>query len=287
MLDVIIDALIDSLKLLPFLFIVYVIIEIIENKTVNFFKEKQENNKKYGPILGSIFGVIPQCGFGVVATKLFSKRYITIGTLIAIYLATSDEAIPIMLSNPNSIAKLLPFLIVKIIYSFVVGYILDLFIFKNKKLDIVIEDVDDGSGCCGHDIDHHEESNFKKYFFHPVIHSLKIFIYILLINFILGTIIFLIGEDNLMLFMNNNKYLQPLLSVLVGLIPNCASSVVITQLYITNALTFGAAMAGLCANAGIALAVLFKENKNIKENLAILGILVISSLFIGYLIILL
>lgn len=287
MLDVFLDALLDSLKVLPFLVLIYIIIELFEEKTVNFFKNK--HTRGLGPLLGSGFGLVPQCGFGVVTTKLYSKKFITIGTLIAIYIATSDEAIPMMIANIRDgkrVLDLLLFIGIKVGYAIIVGYTLDL-IFRKRELNQTedIKDDETDVGCCHHEIK--EEKKWKEVILHPILHSLKLFAYIFVVNLLFGFMIYAIGEENIINFMNTNKYLQPLFAAIVGLIPNCAASVLITEMYLTKGLLcFAAAVAGLVANSGIAMTVLFKENKNIKENISIIGILFISGLLIGYLLLL-
>lgn len=284
MLDVLLDALLDSLKLLPFLLGIYIIIEVIEQHSVQFFKSKHQKYQRLGPVIGSSFGLIPQCGFGLIATNLFSKKFISIGTLAAIYISTSDEAIPIILSHPDQIKNLLPFLLIKFFFAIIVGYIFDFIYRKNKRKNIVENvEANDEKGCCNHHLEKHEDENvWQKYLLHPLVHSLKIFIYILAINIFLGSIIFWIGEDKIAIFLDKTIYLQPLFTIIIGLIPNCASSVIITELYIAGQLTFGACLAGLSVNSGIAFTLLFKTNKNQKENISLLFGLIIASLILGY-----
>lgn len=281
--DVLLDALLDSLKVLPFLIVIYIIIEIFEDKTISFFKNR--HTRGLGPLLGSGFGLVPQCGFGVVTTKLFSKKYITIGTLIAIYIATSDEAIPMMIANirnGESALSLLTFIGIKVVYAILIGYLLDLIFIKRKlNTDAEISDDDVAIGCCHHELK--EEKKWKEIILHPVLHSLKLFGYILAINIAFGLLIYFIGEENIANFLNTNKYLQPLFACLVGMIPNCCASVLLTEMYLTNGmLCFAACIAGLVANSGIAVAVLFKENKNIKENFLIIAIQFVAGLILGY-----
>ena len=138
-------------------------------------------------------------------------------------------------------------------------------------------------GCCGHHIEDEENEPWaKRYLLHPALHSLKVFAFVLIVNLVLGGLIALIGENELMTFLNSARYVTPVLAVLVGLIPNCAASEVLTLLFISGGLSFGACVAGLCANAGIAMVVLFKQNKNMKENLTIFGVLSGVSLVVGY-----
>ena len=313
-------SLIDSLKVLPILFLVYVFIEIIEDKSFGIFKKNKKLNGKIAPIIGGGIGIIPQCGFSVIATDLFAKKKIAMGTLLAVFLATSDEAIPILLSNKKFIIPLLMLIVIKFVYAILVGYVVNIiyekvlkkknvknstklmksgFVFVGEiKIDssqiditkystpiIVGEDslnevsVSD-VGCCGHAIEK-DPSNFKKFIFHPLIHSLKIFAFILIVNVLFGILIHYVGEANIANFMQSTRFFQPFVVALIGLIPNCASSVIITDLFLLNGISFGSLVAGLCANAGIALAVLFKQNANKKENLFILALLYVLSSLIG------
>lgn len=288
--DVLLDAFLDSLKVFPFLIILYIIIELVEEKVSTSNKFLKYTNGKFATAVGAGLGLIPQCGFSVVASDLYSKRYIKMGTLLAIFIATSDEAVPIILSNPSKAYIIFPLLGIKFVFALIVGYGVDFvahLIYKKKTIvEIVPPDTDVKrdehlSGCCGHHVEE-ERNTLKKFFIHPLIHSLKIFAYIFVVNFLLGTIIFYVGEESVVSFMQSVTYLQPLIVPLVGLIPNCASSVLITQLLLLDGITFGSAVAGLCVNAGIGLAVLFKQNKNIKQNLTIVGILYVASVLLGY-----
>ncbi len=321
MLHVLEHSLIDSLKILPVLFLVYVLIEIIEDKSSNFFKRNKKLNGKFAPVIASGVGIIPQCGFSVIATDLFSKKKIGMGTLLAVFLTTSDEAIPILLSNKDFIIPLLFLVLIKVVYAILIGYVVN-FIYnvilrknRNKystqliqsgfvyvgelqidssKLNVekystpVIVGQDNLNsvsvcdvGCCGHKIEK-DPSTFKKFIYHPLIHSLKIFAFILIINIIFGALIHYIGEESITNFMQSTKLFQPFVVGLIGLIPNCASSVLISNLYLLGGINFGSCVAGLCANAGIALAVLFRQNPNTKENFLIVGMLYLLSSLIGF-----
>ncbi len=307
--EVLLDALIDTAKILPLLFIVYYLIELIEFK----FAFKLQNNKwlkgKASPVMGAVVGCIPQCGFSVISTDLYTKKAISIGALIAVYLATSDEALPIMFSNPKSIPWLLALIGVKLLMGIVVGYLSILLyklIFKNKNAqketnqnlvaehggeqenehekhehgehenEIESEVLNDG--CCHH---HLKSKSFD--WLHPLLHCLKISAFILLINILFGLITDVwIGQEALTNFMSKSLYIQPLLAILIGLIPNCASSVAITELFLMGGLSFGALCAGLCVNAGLGIIILLKQNKNVKENIFIIAMLIIPSLILGY-----
>lgn len=292
-LDVIWEALVeDSLKMLPVILICYIIIELLEEKILNKYKASKLLNSPFAPVVSAGFGLIPQCGFSVVATDLFSKRVLTIGSLMAIYLATSDEALPLMLSDVNNYMNLILILAIKFVYAVVVGIILDLIFRKRNSENILIEQssIDfEGAehdheihGCCSHDLENDKVQNkFKHFFIHPLIHSLKIFAYILVINIIFGLLVYFVGENSIVNFMSSTGVFQPVLVAIVGLIPNCAASVIITEFFLNGGIALGSCIAGLCANSGIALIMLFKLNKNRKENFTIFTLLYILSISIG------
>lgn len=281
---VILEALIHTAQILPLLFIVYYIIELIEYKHAGKMQNSKLLKGKASPVIGASLGCIPQCGFSVVSTDLFSKGKLSIGTLIAVYIATSDEAIPIMIANPKSIGWMFALIGAKIVIGISVGY-LSILLYKLlfKKKQIIEqhshnEEETAHGGCCHH---HVETKSFD--WLHPMLHCIKISAFILLINVLFGFITHIwVGESRLVDFLTASKFIQPLLAILIGLIPNCASSVVLTELFLLNGLSFGALLAGLCVNAGLGLIVLIKQNKNSKENLFIFLMLIIPSLIIGY-----
>lgn len=266
MVDIILDTLIDGIKLLPFLFIVFFVLEYIEHKVSIKNKQIIEKSGNYGPFIGAILGMFPQCGFSVAATNLFSARVITFGTLIAIYLSTSDEMLPILLSNGLPITFILKIILIKVIIGMIAGFIID-YLLKNKISLKSIHDICEEEHCdCKHSL---IKSTIK--------HTLNIFSFIIITSFILNTLIFLIGEDNLGKLLLKGNIFAPLLASLIGLIPNCASSILLSELYLSSTISFGSMMAGLLTGSGVALLVLFKTNKNVKENIFILG----SIYFIG------
>ena len=291
-LHILLHSLKHTALLLPVLFVVYFLIEFLEYKNVFRFEKSKLLKGKASPVLGSLFGSVPQCGFSVISAELYSERKISIGALIAVFMATSDEALPLMISNYKSIPALIVLLLTKILFAILVGY-LTMFlygkIFKNKNLpepsktepehndDDAHEEQEHLHACCHHDL---KDKKFD--WKHPLIHCLKISLYIFIINLVFETIIFFVGEDKLVSFLNSSNIFQPLFAVLIGLIPNCVSSVVITELYLMGGLSFGSIVAGLSVNAGLGIVVLLKENKNKKENLFIILSLLISSLIIGY-----
>lgn len=280
MIDAIIDALIDSLKVFGVVFIVYVIISFLETKIVGLFAKE----RKLSPLYGSLVGLVPQCGVSVVAADLFNKKRISLGALIAVFVACSDEAVPIMLADATKFKIVVPFLLVKFVLGFVIGSVVDLLYRRKTKEEVNVPDYDEPVscvGCCGHEING-EEGGIKKHLLHPLIHSLKIFVYVLIVNIIFSALIYYIGEETLIAFLNRNEYAAPFFASLIGLIPNCAASVVIGELYLLDGLSFGATLAGLIANAGLGLVVLLKNKNNFKTNAAIILILLLSANICGY-----
>jgi len=267
MTDVVFDTLIDSIKLVPFLYLTYLAMEFLEHKTSAKTKNMVKNSGKAGPVVGALLGAFPQCGFSTVASNLYAGRVITLGTLIAIFLSTSDEMIPVFLSEKVSIVVLLEIVGAKVVIGLIMGFIIDLFVRKKRrtKYDMMsrIGNVCSRDMCgCGKNI-------WKS----ALRHSVTVFAYIVVISFALNTVIFLVGEETLGNLILNKPIIAPIIAGLVGLIPNCAASVVITQLYLSGVMSLGAMMAGLLGGAGVGILVLFKENSSLKENLQILGIL--------------
>ena len=276
MLEILEEAIIDSIKLLPFLFITYLIMEYIEHKTKEKTKETIKKSGKFGPLIGSILGIFPQCGFSVSATNLYAARVITLGTLIAVYLSTSDEMLPIFISEAVPVTTIFKILGIKMIVGMIAGFLIDLVIrLKNKDVEEEkIVDLCEKEHCdCEHGI---VKSAIK--------HTINIFVFILLITLVINVAIYFIGEERIADFLQNRPILGPALAGLIGLIPNCAASVIITQMYLENVISAATMISGLLVGAGVGLAVLFKSNKGIKENLKITGILyfigVISGIFI-------
>lgn len=322
--EVFIDALLDSLKVFAVVVVFQYIIALIEPK----LSEKISFKGKFAPLIGVSISLLPQCGFSVVATDLYQKRHITVGTLIGVYLATSDEALPIFLGTPEKALHVLPLIALKFALGLIFGYSIDLVLSKSRKqvehhvshckenYKIRLTDCDGAElveneqkelvecNCldCKECEKIEEELNnskqkekdvktdavtdkkekIKRFVVHPLLHSLEIFAYVLVVNVIFGVIVYYIGEEKLVDFLSSNKYLAPLIAVLVGAIPNCVSSVVISELYIMGGLGFGATLGGLCMNAGVAFVYLFKDVKHTKRNLAVFGAMFAISIIIGY-----
>lgn len=272
MLDVIKDTVIDSLKLLPFLFLTFLLMEYFEHKMKNKSKKIVEKAGKFGPIIGSFLGAIPQCGFSVAATNLYATRIITLGTLISIYLSTSDEMLPILLSEKVEFSLIAEVLLIKIIVGIICGFIIDLVYRKKEKVEI--EEFCHDKHCdCEHSI---LKSTLK--------HTFDIFMFIFIISFVLNLAFSYLGEEVISSILMKNSIFGSFLTSLLGLIPNCFSSVLITQLYLKNTISFASMIGGLLTGSGVALLVLFRVNKDKKQNFRILLLLYLIGALTGLLI---
>ena len=276
--DIIIDVLIYTMKIFPYLLVTFLLLEFLEHK----MNQKNEmillKNKKYGPFVGGILGALPQCGFSTMAANLFSNRVITIGTLISVFLATSDEMLPIMISEHVSIITILKIIGFKVLVGIIIGVVIDSII-KNKEkknsVHVHIHEMCESDHCSCHE-DGIIISSIK--------HSLKIGLFILLANLIISIIIFYIGEDRVSEILLHKNVFTYFLASLIGLIPNCASSVIITELYLSKLISVGHLLAGLLPGSGLGILLLFRTNKNIKENLFILSIIYFVGVILGILV---
>lgn len=276
MIDVILDTLLDTVKLLPFLYLAYLLMEFLEHHAGGKTERLLAKSGKVGPLFGGLFGVVPQCGFSAASAELYAGRLITSGTLLAVYLSTSDEMLPIMISHGIFPYKLL---LAKFAIGVAVGFAVDLVTRllrrgRPAKEETQIEDICEREHCnCG---DHIALSALK--------HTLRIVGFLLVISFLLNTGIYLIGEERLAAAVGDRPVLANLLSALVGLIPNCASSVALTELYLSNIVSVGALLSGLLVNAGVGLLVLFRNNRPLRDSFRILAILFAAGLLAGLLI---
>lgn len=272
MLDIILDTILDVLKLLPFLFLTFLLIEILEHKLENKNQNIITKSKKLGPVIGSLLGVIPQCGFSVMGTNLYITRIISLGTLFSIYLSTSDEMLPILISQKADINIILKILITKVIFGMIYGLIIDLILSKRKKTSTKVN----------YEICKKENCHCEKGILYSSLkHTLNISLFLLITTFIINIIFTYVGQEYLEKIFLKNTMLGSFITSLIGLIPNCGASVILTELYLNNAITLSSLIAGLLTGSGTALIVLLKENKNIKENIFIITTLYLLGVFSG------
>lgn len=257
-----IHALKDTAIVLPILFVTYLIIELIEHKASDKVNELMEKSGKAGPILGGLVGIIPQCGFSGAAASLFAVGTISAGTLIAVFLATSDEMLPILISSSVPAKEILLILGIKFFFGVLFGFIVDL-IYRRRNVRS-IECMCKEENCkCNHD----------GIFVSAIKHTLKIILIVFIITAVINVSVELLGEDRLSDIVITKPVLGELITGLIGLIPNCSSSILLTDLYVENAISLGQLISGLSVNAGVGLIVLYKANKRIKENLVLTAIL--------------
>jgi hypothetical protein len=274
MLEVIIDTLLDVVKLLPFLFVTYVLMEYIEHKMTDKNKEIIEKSGKAGPLFGGLLGMIPQCGFSAAGSNLYVGRIITIGTLIAVYLSTSDEMLPILISEHVSLLSVIKIIAIKAVIGIIAGFAIDLLLKGEEVKKEKLEDI------CDHD---HVDGKEDALLLSAVKHTLNITMYLLIFSFILNTLFHIVGEEALSNLLYNKPVIGNIIAGLIGLIPNCAASVAISTLYVNNIISFGVMMSGLLVGAGVGLIVLVRLNKNVKENVAIITTLYIIGVVAGIL----
>lgn len=273
--EVIWHGFVDTLKLVLFLFLTYLLMEFIEHKASDKARSVMGKAGGYGPAIGGVFGAVPQCGFSAAAANLYTGRVITLGTLIAVFLSTSDEMLPIMIAGNIKINTILTIILYKCVVGITVGFAIDLAMrcMKIKKEDINIDEICDTDGC-------HCESGI----FHSAIHhTVHVSLFIFAVSIALNVIIFFVGYDALSSGVFSLPVVSHILSALIGLIPNCAASVAITRLAMSGVMSAGAMMSGLFAGAGVGVLILFKVNKRIRENMIIVGLLVAIGVVFGLL----
>lgn len=263
LLEILEHTILDNVRLIPFLFLTYLAMEALEHKAGDKTNQLVKRAGRFGPVVGSLAGALPQCGFSTAASNLYAGRVITLGTLMAIYLSTSDEMLPILLTEQVAVPTILTLLGMKVLIGMAAGLILDAILFGKKETHEHIHEMCEEENC-------HCE---KGIWYSALVHTAHITLFILLISFALNFVIHEVGEEALGQLLLNKPVVGPLLAGVVGLIPNCAASVVITQLYLGGALGLGAMMAGLLVNAGVGVLVLFRVNKNRTENVKIVGLL--------------
>lgn len=272
MVEVVLDTFLDGLKILPFLWIAFFLIEVLEHK---FYKQSRhviERAGRFGPLLGGILGCFPQCGFSVMATNLYVTQIITLGTLISVYLSTSDEMLPILLAHGSQLNVILPLLFIKLIIGVISGFAIDLF-WVHQREEVHIHDLCESEHChCEHGL-----------FLSSLKHTIHTLLFIMGISFLLNIVLFYGGEEYLKGIIKHHNLFSPFLVSLIGLIPNCGASIVITELYLSGVLTFPSVVAGLLTGSGVAILVLFRTNKNLKENIQILLMIYLIGSMSGFL----
>lgn len=264
MLEIILETLIDNLMLFPFLFAAYLLLEYLEHKATAQTLEKIAKSGRKGPLIGALCGIIPQCGFSAAAANFYAARVITRGTLIAIFLSTSDEMLPIMLAQSIPFKVIAAIIGYKFVFGLICGIMID-FYRKTKPLNVDITTLCHEANCPCEKTD----SLMKAAFFH----SFNITIFIFAVSLILNLLL-----ENLPFDENNFEFMQkPLISdflaAFFGLIPNCSPSVILTQLYIEGGINLSTMLSGTLTGSGVGVLVLFKVNRKLKENFKILLLL--------------
>ena len=276
-LDVLLDALIDGAKMLPFLYLAYLLIEWLERNHGQRIENALAGGGRWGFVPGAVLGCVPQCGFSAVAANFYASRVITPGTLLAVFVATSDEAIPLLAAEPGMWGTLAVLLVLKVILGMAAGFVLDVPLRRVLPQSLY-------GGYAGHadEVDCHEEhEEHSGIFLASLRHTLEIFAFILLFSFLIGLVFELVGEGAITALLGRMGPFQPMVAALIGLVPNCAASVLLAQLYMQGAITFGSLMAGLTAGAGIGLAVLWRVNPSWKQNLFMTGLLWAAGAAVG------
>jgi peptidoglycan biosynthesis protein MviN/MurJ (putative lipid II flippase) len=268
--------------MISFLLVVYFIVEWFERKFGGSIEHRLKKSAKAGPALGALFGCVPQCGFSVVAASFYSRGLITTGTLLAVILSTSDEAIPVLLAHPGRGGIVIKLLITKLIIGIAGGYLIDLLLRRRKPVEADQDDPDGKMhelGCCNHQLS--GKPSRWQLLKHPLIHTAKIFVFIFAVTLGINGLIALVGQENLGRVLLRHSLFQPFLAALVGLIPNCAASVAIAEMFLRGGLSYGSAVAGLCCSGGLGLLVLLRENRDFKDTLRVIALLFFISTAAG------
>lgn len=283
--DSILDAAIDSIKILPFLFLTYLVMEYVEHKMGENSKDIIRKSGKFGPLLGAVCGVVPQCGFSAAASNLYAGRIITRGTLLAIYLSTSDEMLPILISEHAPVMLIAKTLGLKILIGMAGGLLVDIIWAKHQKIRAYAQKPHKGEKFHIDQICENENCKCDDGLLKSALkHTLHIFLFILLFSFLFNICIAAIGRENIESFILSRPVAGVFLTGIIGLIPNCAASVMITSLYLEGLISFGAMMAGLLVGAGVGLLVLCRVNEDVKDNLLVIGLLYVCGVAGGIII---
>lgn len=283
---ILLDALIDSAKMVPFLLFVYLMVEWLEYQYGTSIRARIQHAAKAGPAVGAAFGCVPQCGFSVIASAMYTRRVITIGTLLAVYLSTSDEAVPVIMAQPSKLHHILPLICTKLVIAVLAGYAIDLAL-RSYRNGVTVKDPEaleeiKERGCCEHHVT--GDGHWRELLVHPLKHTAKVFVFVFLVTLGLNYLIFSVGQSHLSRLLLQHSPFQPVLTALVGLIPNCAASVAITQVFLKGGISYGSAISGLCASGGMGLLVLLKENHDPRDTARVLGLLLSISIAAGIII---
>lgn len=282
--DCFLDAAIDSLKILPFLFVTYIVMEYVEHRMGETSKDAIRKSGKMGPLFGALCGVVPQCGFSAAASNLYAGRVITIGTLIAVYLSTSDEMLPILISEHVPVVTMIKILGLKFLIALIMGFCVDLIFARSMHMRAYAERVPEDEAFFIKKICESEQCKCNDGILKSAIkHTFHIILFLLLISFTLNVVLTAVGEESLYNFILNKPVIGVLLSGIIGLIPNCAASVIITDLYLKGLMSLGAMMSGLLVGAGVGLVVLWRVNSSFKDTLKVIGILYVCGISAGLL----
>ena len=271
--EVLLESIVDALKILPFLFLTYLLMEFIEHKASDKLLNVIKKSGNAGPLAGGVLGAVPQCAFSAVCANLYTGRVISLGTLIAVFLSTSDEMLPIMISESVKPTVIFAIIGYKFFVAVICGFAVDIIIrlFRKKKADINIDEICENDNC-------HCERGI---FYSAIHHTLTITAFIFIVTLLINTVVFFVGTDTLANLFNGIPVVSHIVAAIIGLVPGCATSVVLTTLGLKGIISAGTMICGLCSSAGVGILILFRLNKHIKENLLICAILVMIAVLAG------
>lgn len=299
--DVIADSVLDMLELVPFLFVTYLAMEALEHSTEGRVQGIVARAGHAGPIVGALLGAIPQCGFSAMAATLFSGGVVTVGTLVAVILSTSDEMVPVFLAHQEPVGRLFSIMLLKVVVGIIVGLLLDAVLHAVRHVGNPkphIHDLCERARCHCEDEEgeedalseqasgdathaHHHGHGHWAIVRSAAVHTVQVTGFILLVTFLFGLLIEVMGGDELALLLGSHPVRATFLAALVGLIPNCGASVAITELYLDGVLGAGPMVAGLLASGGVGLLVLFRTNNNVRQNIAIMAFVYVVGVVVG------
>ena len=300
--DVIADSVLDTLELVPFLFVTYLAMEALEHSTEGRVQGIVARAGHAGPVVGALLGAIPQCGFSAMAATLFSGGVVTIGTLVAVILSTSDEMVPVFLAHQEPVGRLLSIMLLKVVVGIIVGLLLDAVLHAVRHVGNPkphIHDLCERAHCHCEDEEEEEDASSEQvasdaahsHHHHgrghwaivrsAAVHTVQVTGFILLVTFLFGLLIEVMGGDALAQLLGSHPVRATFLAALVGLIPNCGASVAITELYLDGVLGAGPMVAGLLASGGVGLLVLFRTNNNLRQNIAITAFVYAVGVVVG------